>query len=332
MPQTKQDALSFLETQWSSINDNKIKGIKAEAEFRQYLEDNEIHYIPGGWILTPGKNTNVKIPSEHKICLLPMEKGFSWSKKNAHLFISPALISAYNYFRQVGVKTFFVEPTNVDETAFSVPKKSTGTKRAVYPRPYDLRFNTISPSGGLAKVDYAEVFSSFPPRDGNRGLRCYSQNRISIHSAPWNDSELLKGLFWFEYTRYFCQVDFLISNNDLDLFIIGKSGGAYPIELKSKSPVIDNSSGDWFGLDIGPFAKMAFFTANSMNTDALYIVQEVDEQRTLVQWLGIRFTQLVKSCSWVGQAGGQGMSGGASSTIKVPKAAFTELSILLREL
>lgn len=69
-----------------------------------------------------------------------------------------------------------------------------------------------------------------------------------------------------------------------------------------------------------------------MNTDALYVVQEVDDDRNFVNWLAIRFTDLVKSCSWVGRSGGQGMSGGASSTIKIPKLAFQNLSDLLVKL
>jgi hypothetical protein len=127
-------------------------------------------------------------------------------------------------------------------------------------------------------------------------------------------------------------VDYLVSNNDLDLFIVGQSGSAYPVELKSKSPVVDSSLGDWFGLDVGPFAKMTFFTANSMNTDALYVVQEVDEFRNHIEWLALKFTDLVKNCSWVIQSGGKGMMGGASSTIKIPKAAFTPLDKLLPRL
>ncbi|MEI8602318.1 hypothetical protein P4S55_16465 [Shewanella sp. PP-Sp27a-2] len=332
MPATKDDAIRFLETQWSSINDNKTKGIKAETEFRQYLEKNRIHFIPGGWILTPGKNTKVEIPSHHKICLLPMESDFSWARSGRTTNVTPALMSAYNYFRHVGLTTYFVEARDVDESKFNHPTKSEGASRAVYPRPYDLIFKTISPNGEFDEVNFQDVFLNFPFRDGNRGLRCYKKERINRELPPWNDCSLVRDLFWFEYTRYYCQIDYLISNNDLDLFIIGNSGGAYPVELKSKSPVIDTTLGDWFGLDIGPFAKMAYFTANSMNTDALYIVQEVDENRNLVQWLGIKFTDLVKSCSWVGQAGGKGMSGGASSTVKVPKLSFTELSSLLTKL
>lgn len=329
MPGNRDDAIRFLETQWSSINENKVKGIKAETEFTQYLESNNVHYISGGWILIPGKKTEVDIPSHHKICLLPVGAGFSWAPSEKDSTATPALISAYNYFRQVGVTTYIVEPREIDETKFSLPVKSKGSQRAVYPRPYDLIFKKFSSNGKFIEVDFEKVFSNFPKRTGNKGLRCYLQDRIDRALFPWDDDSLVRDLFWFEYTRYFCQKKYLISNNDLDLFIIGDSGSAYPVEIKSKTPVVDESLGDWFGLDIGPFAKMAFFTANSMNTDALYIVQEVDENRSFVKWHGIKFTDLVKSCSWVGQAGGQGMSGGASSTIKIPKLSFTELSLLL---
>ena len=37
MPGSLAQALEFLETQWSSINDNKIKGSEAEIRFRHYL-------------------------------------------------------------------------------------------------------------------------------------------------------------------------------------------------------------------------------------------------------------------------------------------------------
>jgi hypothetical protein len=77
---------------------------------------------------------------------------------------------------------------------------------------------------------------------------------------------------------------------------------------------------------------MSFFTANSKNTDALYIVEEVDSERNHVEWFAIRFTDLVKSCSWVTQAGGRGMMGGASNTVKVPKAAFKRFDDLADEL
>ncbi|WP_323753427.1 hypothetical protein [Marinobacter sp.] len=332
MPINKADAIQFLETQWSSINDNKVKGIKAEVEFVEYLENNNVHYIPGGWIMMPGKNSKIDIPTSNKICLIPVCANFSWSGSGQKSSISPALMSAYNYFQQVGVTTYIVEPSEFNESSFQLPKKRTGNTKAQYPRSYQLDFKTISPRGSFESVRYSEIFNKFPERNGNSGLRCNKVGRINQSQYPWNNNNLVKELFWFEYARYYCQVDFLLSNNDLDLFIIGPSGCAYPVELKSKKAASDSALGEWFGLDLGPFAKMSFFTSNSMNTDALYVVQEVDDDRNFVNWLAIRFTDLVKSCSWVGRSGGQGMSGGASSTIKIPKLAFQNLSDLLVKL
>ncbi len=334
MPGSIEEAIKFLETQWSSINENKIKGIKAEVDFKRYLEVNNTHYIPGGWILTPGNSTLTDIPGLKKIALLPIGLDFRWSggTGNSNNAVTPAQISAYNYFRQVGVSAYFLEPDPVDENNFELPSKSNGKTKANYPRTYKLHFKTMSPNGRLETVDLSDVMSNFPLRNANLGLRCNSHNRIDRQLSPWNDANIVTGLFWFEYARYYCQVEYLVSNNDLDLFVIGQSGAAYPVELKSKSAVVDQKLGDWFGIDIGPFAKMAFFTSNSMNTDALYVVQEVDEVRKHIEWLGIKFTDLVKSCFWVGQAGGRGMMGGASSTVKVPKAAFQKLDDLLPKL
>ena len=332
MPKNTDIAIRFLETQWSGINDNKVKGIIAETEFRNYLIKNQIHHIPGGWILTPGKNTNAVIPSLHKICLIPIEASFSWNNCKDSNTLTPAQMSAYNFFRQVGVTTYFVYANKIDESQFQLPTKSNGKLKATYPRPYKLLFKSMDHNGQFVDTNFETMMQKFPIRNGNMGMRSYEQGRINRSTPPWSNPSIISELFWFEYTRYYCQVDYLVSNNDLDLFIVGQSGSAYPVELKSKSPVVDSSLGDWFGLDVGPFAKMTFFTANSMNTDALYVVQEVDEFRNHIEWLALKFTDLVKNCSWVIQSGGKGMMGGASSTIKIPKAAFTPLDKLLPRL
>jgi len=331
MPFSIQQAINFLETQWSSINDNKIKGILAELAFKSFLNQQGIHFIPGGWIMSPGNKTIIQVPAHEKVCLLPRNATFSWQAPttNAAAPVTPAEISAYNYFRQVGVTTYLVCPSNIIEADFAIPQPRQGAVRASYPRRYHLDFMSIYPNGQLQSNPVATVFQAFPARNGNSGLRCSQLNRIAANQAPWNDSEVIARLFWFEYTRYFVQIDYLVSNNDLDLFIIGPSGSCFPVELKSKTVANDNILGDWFGIDMGPFAKLAFFTANSMNTDALYVVQEVDADRNHVEWYGIRFTELVKSCSWIGQAGGTGIKRGASSTYKAPKAAFTRLVELL---
>jgi len=281
--------------------------------------------------MSPGNKTLCEVPAREKVCLLPRNVTFSWQAPTtiAAAPVTPAEISAYNYFRQVGVTTYLVCPSNIIEADFAIPQPRHRAVRASYPRRYHLDFMSISPNGQLQSNPVATVFQAFPVRNGNSGLRCSQLNRIAANQAPWNDSEVIARLFWFEYTRYFVQIDYLVSNIDEIHFIIAPSGSCFPVEFKSKAVVNDNILGDEFGIDMGPFAKLVFFTANSMNTDALYVVQEVDADRNHVEWYGIRFTELVKSCSWVGQAGSTGMKGGASSTYKVPKAAFTRLAELL---
>lgn len=333
MPSTLNHAIQFLETQWSSINDNKVKGIISELALKEFLIKNNHHFVPGGWVLVPGNPSLSPVPTREKLCILPRGNSFSWNNDVAIQTL--AEISAYSHFRQVGMKALFAIPTNVVEENFSLPKKSNGRIKANYPRSYNLQFFEISPTGKLIEVSFEDAFRYFPKRTGNKGLRCNATNRLNLAPEVWRDPSVISDLFWFEYAKYFIQVDYLVSNNDLDLFLIGPSGRSYPVELKSKTVARDKTLGEWFGIDMGPFAKLSFFTSNSMNNDALYIVEEIEEidkNRMHIEWYGITFSQLVKSCSWVGQGGGRGMTGGRSSTYKVPKSAFTQLSSLLKDL
>lgn len=333
MPATLAQALAFLETQWSSINENKVKGIEAEVRFKIYLNTIGAHAVPGGWIMVPGTPSVTAIPTAHKICLLPRAVPFSWGVGTPSTAVAtPAEIAAYLYFRQVGIRAFFIRPDAINQSAFVTPVSSRNGGTALYPKPYTLTAFDVGPDGNLRSVPTPQVFAHFPRRNGNTGLRCYEPRRLDSTITPWNDPAVVTELFWFEYARYYYQTDYLISNSDLDLFLLGPSGTAYPVELKSKTPASDRALGDWFGIDMGPFAKLSLFTANAMNTDALYVVEEVDASRNHVEWFAIRFTELVRACSWVGQSGGQGMMGGQSTTFKVPRAAFHPLSQLFATL
>lgn len=333
MPSNIFNAVNFLETQWPSINENKIKGILAEIRLKSFLLEHNTYFGPGGWIITPGKpTTHSTIPTANKICLIPRPWYFSWQSNHGTPFLSPAEISAYNYFRQLGVQTYFTEPVNINEEEFLLPTPRNGNTPASYPKPYNLNLKIVAPNGQLELITSESVFRNFPTRNGSRGLKCHLQGRINTTETPWDDPSIISELFWFEYSRYYFQINYLLSNNDLDMYVIGSSGSAYPVELKSKKAANSATLGEWFGIDMGPFAKLAFFTANSMNTDALYVVEEVDSSDRFVSWLAIRYTELVKACSWVGQSGGTGMTGGTSSTFKIPKAAFTPLATMLHSL
>ena len=207
MPASLNDAIAFLETQWSSINDNKMKGILAEQKLKQFLLDNHHHFVSGGWILTPGNHSITPIPTREKLCLLPRRHAFSWQYQRSNQnVLTPAEISAYNYFRHVGVRALLVEPVDINEGNFVLPTASRGNVRAIYPRPYPLKLCEVSPVGELVEVVADNVFRRFPRRSGNVGMRCYQGNIQDRGGPPWSSPDVVSDLFWFEYARYYFQI------------------------------------------------------------------------------------------------------------------------------
>jgi len=334
MPTNRRVALNFLETQWSSINDNKAKGVIAEIRFKEYLRIEEVsrlyfQVIPGGWIISPGCTwEQCQKPTQNRIAIIPNMTGFEWSGDiQAHSFIAQVIASTY--FGQAGIPVYFAE---IDGTiaehvnSFAIPRSQDYSTR------YPLLFKTTG-TNELVNASIIEMMRCFRFRNGNVGMRAYRTGRLAPDSEPWSNAPTVTELFWKEYVRYYLQKRYLVSNNDIDFFLVGNSRRAYPVELKSKTCVTgDNSTGDWFGLDAGTFVKLAFFVTAGNNMDALYVVEEVDEQYQHQVWWGAKFSTIINGCSWVTQGGGVGMTGGSSTTIKIPKHVFTRLDLLLPNL
>lgn len=115
--------------------------------------------------------------------------------------------------------------------------------------------------------------------------------------------------------------------SDIDGIIWGERY-TYPIEIKEKMAASDNDIGEWFGLDIGPFVKLAHYVARRGNLHSIFVVREIadTETRTFKEWLFTDFDTLARAASWVPRAGGQSMGGGRSMVVRIPKAAFRVLN------
>ncbi len=330
MPANIENAIRFLETQWSSINDNKIIGIEAEVRFENHLNSVPIRslfqfIIPGGWIISPGNNRQTSLPTKNRIAVLPIPKPFTWSGTiNMPAFSGQVL--AHSYFQQAGIEVYFAEtnavPNVTNEANFQYPEAGS------YLRSYNVDFKRVG-EHGLEVVPITTVMRNFSLRSGAMGMRVSSLHRIDRAQPLWGNTQTVTNLFWKDYVRYFLQRNYLVSNNDLDFFLVSNSGKSYPVEFKSKTVASGNEIGDWFGIDVGPFAKLSYFTSLSNNMDAIYVVEEVDDDRNTIEWWAIKFSDLLKGCSWVQQGGGRGMGGGRSSTIKVPKQIFKRLANFL---
>jgi len=115
--------------------------------------------------------------------------------------------------------------------------------------------------------------------------------------------------------------------SDIDGIIWGQQY-TYPIEIKEKTVAPDNKLGPYFGLDVGPFVKLAFYAAKKGNLHSLFFVREINntDDRELANWWFITFDTLAQFASWIPQGGGMNMQGGGSTVVKIPRGEFTQLT------
>jgi hypothetical protein len=130
-----------------------------------------------------------------------------------------------------------------------------------------------------------------------------------------------------EHLRVTFNTHYVIEPSDIDGIFWGQQH-TYPIEIKEKTPAPSSDLGPFFGLDVGPFVKLAFYAAKRGNLHSIYVVREIDntDDRNLVQWWFIKFDHLAQFASWVPMAGGANMGGGRSSVVRVPKCEFQPLN------
>lgn len=337
MPKSINDALKFIGTQWSNINDNKIKGVIAESKLKQYLESHSDKYesiLSGGWIITPNKNTIVDTPPHHRIAIIPIYKPFSWGNPSSNKHLLHVHHLDYHYLSQAGIKVYFAQPisstdcADLDESIFKIPRgasKKPKTK-AYKPITYKFRFYTISKSKFI-EVPESEVMEYFPKkvRTGT-GMRCYN-NSLDSTVFPWNDSDIVTELFWKEYIQYYLKNFYCVSFFDMDFFLVSNNRHLYPLEVKTKEVLDTKDRGALFGLDTSNYVLLSYFTFNS--TDAIYIILEKDSSGKDIKWLGIKFSDIIKGCYWVTSGGGTSMTGSRSQTVMIPKNLFAPLEDLL---
>lgn len=287
-------------------NNNKLNGFLAEVDLRRYIT--AIGYgdniSPGGWIArsegegTFGHNTIAFFPE----ILIPKTK----YKDDRELPPPPhALHTVCATFHQIGIKSYYCVPSIIEKdvpTSVKWHHKQLGV-------PHDT------------------PYTDFPPQ-----FECFNQRKISYNHLRYSQvvakipSTNIPELFAQESVRIAFARNYLCEISDIDSLFWGQRY-TYPIEVKEKTPAWDPRLGYYFGLDIHPFAKLAFYAARKGNLHSLFIVREIanEESRELVKWWAITFEQLAQFVSWNPVSGGKSMTGRTSSTVRIPRAEFSEL-------
>ena len=206
--------------------------------------------------------------------------------------------------RQIGVESYYCvpyfprsqEPEKVEWTLFEMGSPSHGVK------------------------DLSSAMKNFPSRTSRYNFLRYSSDPSVIPQSS------LPVEFTKELLRVSVSGFYIAEVSDIDGVFWGKNI-AYPLEIKEKTIASDRKIGDYFGIDVGPFTKLAFYAARRGNMHSLFIVRQIRDtaKRDLVAWRFIEFEEIAQYASWIFQGGGRNMQGGASAVIKIPADRFGTL-------
>ena len=299
---------AYLRRSITSLNRNKLNGLLAEVDLRRHLADLGFgdRVSRGGWIARregPGEfghRTAVFFPEV-------LSPGVDYPSNRVMPTPDHGLHTICATFHQTGIEAYFCAATveHADDAT-------------------TLRWQAIQ-----LGLPTQQQFQPFPqcvaPLFRARGAR-YNFLRYDADAAQIPDIAV-PDEFSKEHMRVAFQTAYLAEVSDVDGIFWGQQF-TYPLEVKEKTAATDNRLGHYFGLDVGPFVKLAYYAAKRGNLQSLFIVREINntDERALVQWWFITFEHLARFASWVQRAGGTSMSGGASAVVRIPRAEFRPLN------
>lgn len=298
---------SYLSKSIRSINANKLNGMLAEIRFREHLKRLGFgdQVSVGGWIFRSlgqgqfGHHTKVFFPQT-----IDPKNDYG----SGRTFPSPdnGLHTICATFNQIGVHGYFCTPT-------------------------------ISIQDDADSIEWSVIRLGHPKKQNYMPLSQSVQNFTTRHKRyNWlqgkSDANQIPELavpeeFSKEHFRVSFQSQFMAEASDVDGILWGNQN-TYPIEIKEKTVATDPKIGQYFGLDVGPFVKLAFYAAKRGNLHSIFVVREIADttDRELVNWWFITFETMAQFASWIPRGGGRAMTGGQSTTIMIPKNEFKELN------
>ena len=297
----------YLSKSISSLNRNKLNGLLAEVDFRDHL--NSLGFgdrvSMGGWI---ARRVGAGDFAHQTAVFFPetIQPDALYDQHRALPEPDTGLHTICATFHQTGIFAYFCaasvdhsQPTPISWKSIQLGLPS---KQSYHPFP-------------------ASVTPHFSPRQRNYNFLKYSTDTVQI------PSQAIAEEFSKENLRVAFQSQFMSEVSDVDGILWGQRH-TYPLEIKEKTAAEDNKLGHYFGLDVGPFVKLAYYAARRGNLHSLFIVREIDsvETRNLVNWWFITFDELAQFASWVPKAGGTSMGGGASTVVCVPRSEFRVLT------
>ena len=210
-------------------------------------------------------------------------------------------------FHQIGIRSFFCSLQITDATDLSTCRWQA------------LRLGTP------VEEQWRSLEDALAPYLGRRA-RPYNWLRFHTDTSRISD-EFVTEEFLKEHLRIAALTQYIGEISDVDGIFWGNEK-TYPVEIKEKTAATDPKMGEYFGIDVGPFVKLAYYAAKRGNLHSLFVVREIEDvgSRRLKQWWFIPFDRLAQYASWNQLGGGRNMRGGASTVVRVPKDRFFEMN------
>ncbi len=297
----------YLSRSVSSFNQNKLRGLVAEVALRNHLAN--IGYADrvsiGGWIF---RNSRSEQFGRRSVVVFPeiIQPNNPYDADREFPELPHSLHAIGNVFHQSGIHAHYCAARIARENdAESVTWQSV----------------QLGVPAQQAYVEFPTGIEGFTDRVRHYGFLRYKAQIDLIPDAAIPEEFSKENLRIAFVNAYFAEV------SDVDGVFWGQQF-TYPLEIKEKTAAEDASIGEYFGLDVGPFAKLAFYAAKRGNLKSLFIVREIDDMdsRNLRQWWFIKFEELAQVASWVGLPGGTNMAGGRSAVVRIPKSQFQPLN------
>src|SRR6185437_16187784 len=230
----------YLSQSYRSVNLNKLNGLLAEIDFRNYLASlgysNRVSV--GGWI---ARNEGAGNFGRHAIAIFPeaIQPGQPYPIGRPLPSPPAGLHTICATFHQIGIHSYYCATTiGVTNDPRSV---SWSCMQLGVPHPG-------------AYQGFPATITGFRPRVRRYG---WLRNTTNVASVP---AISVPEEFSKENLRITFQSAFMAEVSDIDGIFWGNQF-TYPIEIKEKTVANDNKLGDWFGLDVGPFVKLAYYAA-----------------------------------------------------------------------
>lgn len=322
----KEEYVNYLELVWSK---NKAKGLTAQIRLEEQFSSGDWKKhaektFSGCWLLSPKSLKSYK--KRHAFFVHNKILKETGDEINPQVLLGNQARPFYGiaeFLRNAGFKIIYAIPLSGNGRIDFEP---------FYSKNYEsIKWNFFEyQNEQLVRRSENDVFDGWT----RRGMARYRKDKWENDSLRQNflnmtqyqlDSLVLNELF---YTGYLKSVQKKSADDpyDVDSFLISLSQKhIFPVELKEKFPVLTNTE-RYFGIDAGRILMMMRICIPN-DSNGLYLIREMNGEGTdVVGWKYMTLSKMIMTSSWNLQAGGRGMGGGDTQTVKLPYDEFETIT------